>query len=158
MFRRRLMGLAFGLGVAAAAGGPAFAQSCGDDMTSMSQQRQQAMATINAMVGATSALLAEALNLARRGGLDVQTVMDVVAESAVASPLLQYKRAAVTTGDYTAAFSVSQMLKDFDLIVEAAQATSCEMPLAAGIRETYRAAVARGLGDRDFFVLTAENA
>jgi len=114
--------------------------------------------SINAMVGATSALLAEALNLARRGGLDVQTVMDVVAESAVASPLLQYKRAAVTTGDYTAAFSVSQMLKDFDLIVEAAQATSCEMPLAAGIRETYRAAVARGLGDRDFFVLTAENA
>jgi len=38
--------------LAVLAGAPAFAQSCGDDMTSMSQQRQQAMATINAMVGA----------------------------------------------------------------------------------------------------------
>ena len=49
------------------------------------------------------------------------------------------------------------MLKDFDLIAEAAQATSCDMPLINGIRETYRAAVARGLGDRDFFVLTAKD-
>jgi len=114
--------------------------------------------SINAMVGATSALLAESLNLARRGGLDVETAMNVIAESAVASPLLQYKRAAVTTGDYAAAFSVSQMLKDFNLIVEAAEAASCDMPLIKSIREQYRAAEARGLGDRDFFVLTAEGA
>jgi 3-hydroxyisobutyrate dehydrogenase-like beta-hydroxyacid dehydrogenase len=114
--------------------------------------------SINALVGATSALLAESLNLARRGGLDVQTVMDVVAESAIASPLLQYKRGAVITGDYTAAFSVSQMLKDFDLIAEAAQATACDMPLIDSIREIYRAAAASGLGDRDFFVLTAKGA
>jgi hypothetical protein len=41
---------ALGLGLAAAAGAPAWAQSCGDDMTSMSQQRQHAMEAINAMV------------------------------------------------------------------------------------------------------------
>jgi 3-hydroxyisobutyrate dehydrogenase-like beta-hydroxyacid dehydrogenase len=113
---------------------------------------------INAMLGATSALLAESLNLARRGGLDVRTVMDVVAESAVGSPLIQYKRAAVVSGDFTAAFSVSQMLKDFELIAEAARASACDMPLVDGIRETYRAAVARGLGDLDFFALTAKDA
>ena len=72
------------------------------------------------MLGATSALLAESLDLARRGGLDMRTVMEVVAESAVGSPLIQYKRAAVVSGDFTAAFSVSQMLKDFELIAEAA--------------------------------------
>jgi 3-hydroxyisobutyrate dehydrogenase-like beta-hydroxyacid dehydrogenase len=113
---------------------------------------------INAMLGATSALLAESLNLARRGGLDVRTVMDVVAESAVGSPLIQYKRAAVVSGDFTAAFSVSQMLKDFELIAEAARASACDMPLVDSIRETYRAAAARGLGDRDFFALTAKDA
>jgi 3-hydroxyisobutyrate dehydrogenase-like beta-hydroxyacid dehydrogenase len=110
---------------------------------------------INAMLGATSALLAEALTLARKGGVDIQTIMDVVSESAIASPLIQYKRGAITSGDYTAAFSVSQMLKDFDLIAGAARAASCEMPLIASVREVYRAAAARGLGDRDFFVLTA---
>jgi 3-hydroxyisobutyrate dehydrogenase-like beta-hydroxyacid dehydrogenase len=113
---------------------------------------------INAMVGATSALLAEALTLARKGGMDVQTIMDVVAESAIASPLIQYKRNAITSGDYQAAFSASQMLKDFDLIEQAALATSSDMPLISSVRALYRDAVARGLGDRDFFVLTAAEA
>jgi len=112
--------------------------------------------SINAMVGATSALMGETLALARRGGLDIQTIMDVVVESAVASPLVQYKRAAVTSGDYTAAFSAAQMLKDFDLIAQAAVATSCDMPLISSIRNLYRDAVAQGRGEQDFFVLTAE--
>ena len=111
---------------------------------------------INAMVGATSAMLAESLALARSGGLDDEIVMNVIAESAVASPLLQYKRGMVTSGDYAAAFSVSQMLKDFGLITQAAEASACPMPLITSIRERYQAAAARGLGDRDFFVLTAK--
>ena len=114
--------------------------------------------SINAMVGATSALLAESLLLARKGGMDIQTIMDVVSESAIASPLIQYKRGAITTGDYTAAFSASQMLKDLDLIEQAAAATSCDMPLISSIRDVYRAAVARGLGDQDFFILTSGDA
>jgi 3-hydroxyisobutyrate dehydrogenase-like beta-hydroxyacid dehydrogenase len=114
--------------------------------------------SINAMLGATSALLAESLMLARRGGMDIQIIMAVVSESVVASPLIQYKRGAITAGDYTAAFSVSQMVKDLDLIEQAASATSCEMPLISNIRNVYQAAVARGLGDQDFFVLTSPDA
>jgi 3-hydroxyisobutyrate dehydrogenase-like beta-hydroxyacid dehydrogenase len=114
--------------------------------------------SINAMLGATSALLAESLMLARKGGMDIQTIMDVVAESAIASPLIHYKRGAITTGDYTAAFSAAQMLKDFDLIGKTAVATSCNMPLISSIRNVYRDAVARGLGDQDFFVLAKEDA
>ena len=114
--------------------------------------------SINAMLGATSALLAESLNLARKGGMDIQTIMDVIAESVIASPLIQYKRGAITTGDYKAAFSASQMLKDFDLIKQAADATSCDMPLIASVHDLYRAAVAQGLGDLDFFVLTSATA
>jgi 3-hydroxyisobutyrate dehydrogenase-like beta-hydroxyacid dehydrogenase len=114
--------------------------------------------SLNAMVGATSALLAESLMLARKGGMDIQTIMDVVSESAIASPLIQYKQGAITTGDYTAAFSASQMLKDLDLIEQAAAATSCDMPLISRVRNVYRAAVARGLGDQDFFVLTSGDA
>jgi len=110
---------------------------------------------INAMVGATSALMGEALTLARKGGLDIHDIMEVVSSSVVASPLVLYKRAAIESGDYAPAFGASQMLKDFDLIAEAAKATSCDVPLLLAVRETYRAAIARGLGDKDFFVLTA---
>jgi 3-hydroxyisobutyrate dehydrogenase-like beta-hydroxyacid dehydrogenase len=120
-----------------------------------SEEARTLKLAINAMVGATSALLAESLMLARKGGMDIATIMEVVSESAVASPLIQYKRGAITTGDYTAAFSAAQMLKDFDLIEQAAAATHCDLPLIASIREVYRGAVARGLGDQDFFVLTS---
>ena len=120
-----------------------------------SEEARYLKLSINAMLGATSAFLAESLMLARKGGMDIQTIMDVVSESAVASPLIQYKRETITTGDYTAAFSASQMLKDYDLIEQAAAATSCDMPLISSVRNAYRAAVARGLGDQDFFVLTS---
>jgi 3-hydroxyisobutyrate dehydrogenase-like beta-hydroxyacid dehydrogenase len=114
--------------------------------------------SINAMLGATSALLAESLMLARKGGMSIQTIMDVVSESAVGSPLIQYKRATITNGDYTAAFSASQMLKDLDLVEQASATTYHDMPLIAGVQDAFRAAVARGLGDQDFFVLTSEDA
>jgi 3-hydroxyisobutyrate dehydrogenase-like beta-hydroxyacid dehydrogenase len=114
--------------------------------------------SINAMLGATSALLAESLMLARKGGMSIQTIMDVVSESAVGSPLIQYKRATITNGDYTAAFSASQMLKDLDLVEQASAMTYHDMPLIAGVQNAFRAAVARGLGDQDFFVLTSEDA
>jgi len=113
---------------------------------------------INAMVGATSALMGESLALARKAGLDIHTIMEVVSSSVVASPLVLYKRAAIENGDYAPAFGASQMLKDFDLIAKAAKATSCDVPLLMGVREAYRAAIARGLGDKDFFVLTAQDA
>ena len=114
--------------------------------------------SINAMLGATSALLAESLMLARKGGMSIQTIMDVVSESAVGSPLIQYKRATITKGDYTAAFSASQMLKDLDLVEQASATTYRDMPLIAGVQNAFRAAVARGLGDQDFFVLTSQDA
>ena len=50
MIRRQFIGLALGVGLAVGAWAPVWAQSCGDDMTSLSQQRQQAMESINAMV------------------------------------------------------------------------------------------------------------
>jgi 3-hydroxyisobutyrate dehydrogenase-like beta-hydroxyacid dehydrogenase len=122
-----------------------------------SEEARYLKLSINAMLGATSALLAESLMLARKGGMDIQTIMDVVSESVVGSPLIQYKRATITKGDYTAAFSASQMLKDLDLVEQASATTYRDMPLIAGVQSAFRAAVAKGLGDQDFFVLTSQD-
>ena len=53
---------------------------------------------LNTLVGGMSALLAEALAMGRKGGLDFAVMMDVIGQSAVASPLLQYKRDTVLSG------------------------------------------------------------
>jgi 3-hydroxyisobutyrate dehydrogenase-like beta-hydroxyacid dehydrogenase len=86
---------------------------------------------LNSLVGGTSALLAEALAIGRRGGLGNAAIMDVICESAVASPLLQYKRDMAADGSYARAFAVNQNVKELDSIGEVSRQNHCPMPLAA---------------------------
>lgn len=108
---------------------------------------------LNALVGATAALLGEALVLGEKGGLSVETMLEVVTQSAVASPLIGYKRAMLTSRDFSPAFAVAQMMKDYDLILETARTDHVPVALISAIRQQYETAYASGLGDRDFFVL-----
>lgn len=112
---------------------------------------------INALVGATSALVGEALTLGRKGNLSVETMMSVICESAVASPLIAYKRDLLVQRNFDPAFSVSQMMKDFDLILGAAKSDHVPMLLSSIIRQQYEAAYTAGLADKDFFVLLEQN-
>jgi 3-hydroxyisobutyrate dehydrogenase-like beta-hydroxyacid dehydrogenase len=113
---------------------------------------------LNTLVGGTSALLAEALAMGRKGGLGAAVMMDVIGQSAVASPLLQYKRDTVVNGTYAPAFTVRQAMKDFDIIADVSRQDHSPMPLVAQIRQQYEAAFANGCGDLDFFVLVREAA
>jgi 3-hydroxyisobutyrate dehydrogenase-like beta-hydroxyacid dehydrogenase len=113
---------------------------------------------LNSLVGATSALLAEALVVGRKGGLGVADMMDVICQSAVASPLLQYKRDMIVNGAYEPAFTVEQMMKDLDIIADVSRRDHCPAPLLAQIRQQYEAAFANHCGDLDFFVLVREAA
>jgi 3-hydroxyisobutyrate dehydrogenase-like beta-hydroxyacid dehydrogenase len=113
---------------------------------------------LNTLVGGSSALLAEALAMGRKGGLGEAAMLDVIGQSAVASPLLQYKRDTVVNGTYAPSFTVQQIMKDFDLIAQVSRQDHCPMPLAAQIRQQYEGAFANGCGDLDFFVLVREAA
>ncbi|SEQ75058.1 3-hydroxyisobutyrate dehydrogenase [Loktanella sp. DSM 29012] len=108
---------------------------------------------LNTLVGATSAIMAEALALGESGGLNRRAMMDVVGESAVASPLLAYKADAIVADDFTPAFSVEQMIKDFILITDAAHAHDVPQAVTSLILEQYRDAAKAGLNDDDFFAL-----
>lgn len=108
---------------------------------------------LNALVGATSSITAEALALGGSGGLDRAAMMDVIGASAVASPLLQYKRNAIVAEDYKPAFSVTQMIKDFSLISDAGRETGVPLFVTNLVLEQYRAASNQGYADQDFFSL-----
>jgi 3-hydroxyisobutyrate dehydrogenase-like beta-hydroxyacid dehydrogenase len=108
---------------------------------------------LNTLTGATSALLAEALSLGRSGGLSTETMLDVLSDTGLYSALIAYKHPSLVRGDYTAAFSVTQMAKDFDLIVDTARYAHVPLFLAALIRQKYEAAIAQGAGEQDYFCL-----
>ena len=110
--------------------------------------------SLNMMIGVSMQMMAEAVVLAEKAGLDVEQVCDVMAGSAVGSPLVGYKKVPIGTGDYTAAFSVKLMMKDFDLAFDAAKQYGVSMPVTAVTRQALSAADATGRGDKDFSVLT----
>jgi len=108
---------------------------------------------LNTLVGATSAVLSEALSLGRSGGLSYANMMEVICESAVASPLLKYKADAIVEENYAPAFTIDQMIKDFTLISDAGREQRIPLFTTGLILELYRAAANSGLNDEDFFAL-----
>ena len=108
---------------------------------------------LNSMVAATSALLAEALAFGARGGLDIATMLNVVNQSVVASPLIAYKTDMMVSGNYKAAASLAMLNKDLNLLLKTSVTS---LPLNAHILEIYQSAINDGLGEEDFFVLVRE--
>lgn len=118
-----------------------------------SEEARYMKLVINTLVGASSAILAEAVALGESGGLTRASMMDVICESAVASPLFKYKTDAVVSADYAPAFTIEQMIKDFSLISDAGRANGVPLLTTGLILELYRAAANSGLRDQDFFAL-----
>jgi 3-hydroxyisobutyrate dehydrogenase-like beta-hydroxyacid dehydrogenase len=108
---------------------------------------------LNSMVAATSALLGEALAFGAEGGLDNATMLSVINQSAVASPLMGYKTDMIVKGDYKAAASLAMLNKDLELLLAASKSP---LPLNAHIHDIYQTSISQGLGEEDFFVLVRE--
>lgn len=106
---------------------------------------------VNMMIGTTAAMIGEALAFGERAGLDWEAMIDVIADSPVASPLVGYKTKMLKDRDFAAAFSAAQMAKDFDLILDTARAQDSPMPLSAVVRQLWAAMRARGKGELDMF-------
>lgn len=105
---------------------------------------------VNLMIAQTSAMLAEALTLGRKGGLDWQAMWQVLCASAVASPIVQAKSAQLSQRDFTPTFTVEQMIKDLDLILDAGAASQVPLLQTAMTQKLMHAAVAQGNGLDDY--------
>jgi 3-hydroxyisobutyrate dehydrogenase-like beta-hydroxyacid dehydrogenase len=82
--------------------------------------------------------------------------MDVLCDSVVGSPLLHYKRDVLAARDFEPAFSVSQMIKDLELIGEVADRAGQRLDLVGEVRRRFEQARRAGLADHDYFVLVRD--
>jgi 3-hydroxyisobutyrate dehydrogenase len=109
---------------------------------------------INLMIAQTSAMLAEAMTLGRQGGLDWQTLWQVVGSSAVASPIMKAKsqQLGLPLGerDFSPTFTVHQMLKDIGLIMQAGADLHVPLTQTSQTQQWMQAAVAQGDGELDY--------
>lgn len=99
---------------------------------------------VNLMIAQTSAMLAEALTLGRKGGLDWHAMWQVLTASAVASPIVRAKAVQLSERDFTPTFTVEQMIKDLELILCAGEASHVPLLQTAMTHKLMHAAVAQG--------------
>jgi 3-hydroxyisobutyrate dehydrogenase-like beta-hydroxyacid dehydrogenase len=117
------------------------------------EQARYTKLAVNLMLAVSAGMLGEALALARRGEVAAADVLDVIAASALGSPMVIGKVGFLKAADFTPTFSGQQMAKDLDLILSAANATSVVTPLAAFMRTQFAALAARGEIDQDFIAV-----
>jgi len=108
---------------------------------------------LNMMVGITSAMAGEALIFGEKGGMDWNQMVDIINSSVVASPLIGYKAQMLKSRNFTAAFTIEQMAKDFDIALDTGKTINVPMPITAMARQFFGAMKARGKGNLDFFGL-----
>ncbi|MGC1173596.1 NAD(P)-dependent oxidoreductase [Polaromonas sp.] len=105
---------------------------------------------VNLMIAQTSAMLAEALTLGRKGGLVWGDMWQVLGASAVASPIVKAKAVQLSQRDFTPTFTVGQMIKDLDLILGAGEAVHAPLAQTALTHQLMHAAMAQGDGQDDY--------
>jgi len=99
---------------------------------------------VNLMIAQTSAMLAEALTLGRKGGLAWRDMWQVLTASAVASPIVKAKAVQLSERDFTPTFTVEQMIKDLDLILNAGETHDVPLMQTAMTHQLMCAAVVQG--------------
>jgi 3-hydroxyisobutyrate dehydrogenase-like beta-hydroxyacid dehydrogenase len=118
-----------------------------------SEEARYMKLVINIMVGLTAAMAAEALAFGEKGGIDWNKMLDIVANSVVASPLIGYKLDILKEKNFTAAFTASQMSKDFNIALDAGAAMDMPLPMVSLVHQFLSAMMAKGKGELDFFGL-----
>jgi 3-hydroxyisobutyrate dehydrogenase-like beta-hydroxyacid dehydrogenase len=108
---------------------------------------------VNNLAGISSiAVLAEALALADRLGLDREATLEMLATSPIGS-VVQNVGDRVRRADHGPNFKAALATKDLRLAVEAAASEGLELPVAEAARRRYEEAIDAGLGERDWSVL-----
>ncbi len=102
------------------------------------------------MIAVTNQSVSELLVLCERAGLERDATYAALADSAVASPFVQYKQAAyLAPDDEPVSFTPNLMLKDLLLAYELAGEVGAELPAVDAAREVLERTIAAGRGDDD---------
>jgi 3-hydroxyisobutyrate dehydrogenase-like beta-hydroxyacid dehydrogenase len=108
---------------------------------------------LNLMIGGTAQLMAEALVLTEKYGVDRGRMLEVMGGSAIGSPFVKYKTDALVADDYTSTFSSTLLFKDLALALEAGHQAAAPLPATALTQQLVQGCMAMGMADDDFMAL-----
>jgi 2-hydroxy-3-oxopropionate reductase len=100
-------------------------------------------------------LVAEALVLLERGGVELGTALDVLGRGLAGSTVIQRKREAFLSRRFDPGFRMSLHAKDLGIVADTARAAGLALPLTAAVTQLVNAAVATGHDGDDHSALYA---
>jgi 3-hydroxyisobutyrate dehydrogenase-like beta-hydroxyacid dehydrogenase len=93
---------------------------------------------------------AEAIVLGEKAGLDPSLLVEVLADSAATSRMLEVRGPSMATGEFaTPMMKVDVFQKDLDIIANFARHSKCPVPIFGAAVPFFTAAAAQGMGLRD---------
>lgn len=98
------------------------------------------------LAGVHIAAMAEAFALAARSGADLNTVYEVICNSAGGSWMFQNRGPSILDGDYQPKSAVNIFVKDLGIVLDAGRSMTFPLPLAATAHQQFLAASAGGHG------------
>ena len=108
---------------------------------------------INLSLAVQMLAFSEGVLLAEKSGVARETAVDVLAHSAIGSPMIQYRGPFVLKMPDEAWFNVNMMQKDMLLALEMGRTLDVPLPATATTNELLTAARGMGLADKDFAVM-----
>ena len=108
---------------------------------------------LNLMIAGTAELIAEALVLGEASGLDRARMLEVMGASAVGSPFVKYKTAALVADDYSATFTTAAMYKDLALALDAGHEAGVPLPVTAAVQQLFEGCLSSGMAEADLMSL-----
>jgi 3-hydroxyisobutyrate dehydrogenase-like beta-hydroxyacid dehydrogenase len=114
------------------------------------EQARYMKIAVNLMVGVTMQMLAEALVLGEKSGIGWDDLVDMIADSAAAAPIVRFKADALKKRDFSPMSTAYVAEKDLRFALDIAKEKGISLPLTALTTQYYAAMRAHGLGDMDY--------
>lgn len=104
------------------------------------------------VIGAVQGI-AEGLMIAKKAGLDIPTLIDVLAGGAAQSWQLQNRAQTMAEGKFDFGFAAQWMYKDLGICLDEAEQQGLTLPLTEHVHQVYEKLLAEGLGRCDSTVV-----
>jgi glyoxylate/succinic semialdehyde reductase len=104
---------------------------------------------LNMMIATSTEMLAEALALCRKAGIEPGAAMDVISSSVLNSPFVGYKLPIIRNRSFKVSFPVRMMAKDLRLALEVIDKLRMVAPTTALVKQMLDSLDAQGYGDKD---------
>lgn len=105
---------------------------------------------LNSIIAGTIGMLSQAMVFLEKAGVDNTTFLNVLAESTLNSPTIQFKGNNILDRNFIPRFTVENLLKDTRYMAESCESLGCRSDVADAIASVIRDSIKLGYGKEDY--------